>query len=623
MAGISSRTQLSGNTIGDTDLFLISKDNGNGTFTSLKVAGSQMKTGLDKYGKIGIPDQTTGSFTYYSTLESARDAAVSGDTIMVYPGTYTVTTTAANGLGKNGVSYYFHPNTTVNKATSGHLFSDNGFTANCNVYGHGVFNKTTSTGKIYYNTLSNGIFEARTVTSTIDDCFLTTVASNLYFNVKFATCSGGRVLNMAGYSSSLVKIDMISWRSTASNCIGVAGWWYNTDLQITGELLESTTGQAIGNYNTGVRLNLNITRILGVTYALSSGDGGSGDPQIVNCSYCTGISDVGKNYIVNGQFANLNYSAFNTLSYIKGGRFNTITLSGGSIKTTLGAFAGSSSGSITQSGGVLDVDIDSFHYGFGFNITGGICNIRSHASQIQLSVSSERIVNGGTLNLYTSFTHGGSVDNGLWYAIKLQSGILRLFSNIYNTFDYSGNGTGVEGAHGILWLGGKLIIENSTIVTTNTLSYPIKAAVTGLQLRVNGRLSHNRTQHGTLLSGKKHKCKYVVNSVATTAIYCNDGTGGDELFQVTNTTTYNTTAAIAARMVELINASSTLDMTALQDNPGTDTYFYVEMDTPGYNFNIRGNTNVVTNLTTSISRIGSYAFTELVGGTIIESSNVE
>jgi hypothetical protein len=43
MAGISTRTQLSGNTIADTDLFLISKDNGNGTFTSYKVTGSQMK----------------------------------------------------------------------------------------------------------------------------------------------------------------------------------------------------------------------------------------------------------------------------------------------------------------------------------------------------------------------------------------------------------------------------------------------------------------------------------------------------------------------------------------------------------------------------------------------------
>lgn len=43
MAGISSRTKLSGN-IGTTDLFLVSKDNGNGTFTSYKADAAQVKT---------------------------------------------------------------------------------------------------------------------------------------------------------------------------------------------------------------------------------------------------------------------------------------------------------------------------------------------------------------------------------------------------------------------------------------------------------------------------------------------------------------------------------------------------------------------------------------------------
>lgn len=42
MAGISSRTKLSGN-IGNTDLFLISKDNGDGTFTSYKADAAQVK----------------------------------------------------------------------------------------------------------------------------------------------------------------------------------------------------------------------------------------------------------------------------------------------------------------------------------------------------------------------------------------------------------------------------------------------------------------------------------------------------------------------------------------------------------------------------------------------------
>jgi hypothetical protein len=308
---------------------------------------------------------------------------------------------------------------------------------------------------------------------------------------------------------------------------------------------------------------------------------------------------------------------------VHGGRFNTITLSGtGHVKATLAGIGAGSVCTLTQTNGLADIDVDSSHYGIGFNITGGTCNITSYRTQGQLSSATDRIVNGGILNIYGIFTHGGSADSWLWYGIKLQSGTLRLFSNLYNLFDTAGTNS-AEAAHGIIWIGGKLIVENSSIVTTNTLSYPIKSNTAGLQLRVNGRLSHNRVEHGTVLDGKKHKCKYIVDAVASTGLYCNDGTGADELFQETNTGVYNTRALLAARMVALINASGTLDMTASQDTPGTDVYFYVEMDTAGYNFLIKGNNNSSSNLTASVVRIGSYAITEIIGGTIIETINIE
>jgi hypothetical protein len=579
-------------------------------------------------GLILITNQTTGAQSFYSTLEAARDAAVSGNTIIVFPGTYVVTTTATNGLSKEGVDYYFHSKTFVSKATAGDLFNETGFTVPCNVYGHGTFTKTTASGRILYNTTPNATFEALSCTSSIDTIF-TTLRAKMKFKVDYATASAGYVLRLENqniYSDSLIDINMIYWKSTSAAAIGSSNWWYYTTLRVTGEILESTAASAIVQYNGNVKLHLNIGQILGLTYGLSSGDGYGGSPNIVNCNYCTGIYDSGKPYILNGEFGTLVYSGVYTYSsYVQGGRFQNITLNGtGHVKTTLAGIGSSSVCTITQSSGVLDVDIDSAHYGIGFNITGGVCNILSYRTQSQLSSGTERIVNGGTLNVYAAITHGGGVDSGRWYAIKLQSGTLRLYSNIYNLFDQSGSFyNSTEGAHGIVWIGGDLIIENSTITAVNTLSYPIKSNTAGLQLRVNGRLTHNRTEQGSLLAGKKHKYKYIVNAVATTSIYCNDGTGGDEFFTETNTATYNTTALLAQRMAALINASGTLDLTATQDTPGTDAYFYLEHDTIGQNFSVYGNNNTGANLTASLVRIGSFPITELVGGDITGNSNVK
>lgn len=637
--------------IDNKDLIWLSKyesgtEGSSGTYTSYRLDFNQLRS---KIGS-GTADSTTylrgdGSWatisagglvakvtagipTYYSTIEAAVTAATSGDLIVVYPGSYTISTTATNGIAKSGVDFYFHSGASVTKTTSGHIFSDNGFTNNSNVYGYGTFTKTTNTGNIYYNTLPNAVFEGLNCTSSIDNIFYTTRAK-MRFKVDYATASAGRVLfmyNGNGYTDSLIDINMIYWKSTSSQAIGSSTWWYYTKMRITGEILESTASYAISQYNGGVTLHLNIGQILGVTYALVSGDGNGGNPNLINCNYCTGISDIGKPYILNGEFGTLVYSGYYTYgSYVNGGRFQNITLNGsGHVKTTLAGIGGGSVCTITQSSGVLDVDIDSSHYGIGFNITGGVCNILSYRTQSQLSSGTDRIVNGGTLNLYAILTHGGGVDSGLWYAIKLQSGTLRLFSNIYNTFNQNGSFySNYEGSHGIVWIGGELIIEDSSIVITNTMAYPIKANTAGLQLRVNGRLSHNRTDFGSLLAGKKHKYKYVVNAVATTALYCNDGTGGDEFFQETNTATYNTTAALAARMVALINASATLDITATQDTPGTDAYFYLEHDVVGQNFAVMGNMNTSTNLTNSLIRIGSFPITEICGGTIIENANIK
>ena len=72
-------------------------------------------------------------------------------------------------------------------------------------------------------------------------------------------------------------------------------------------------------------------------------------------------------------------------------------------------------------------------------------------------------------------------------------------------------------------------------------------------------------------------------------------------------------------MAVLINASGTLDITATQDTPGTDVYFYVESDVAGTPFT----TQTLVNVVTTFIRENSYALTNITGGTIIEDADVE
>ena len=128
MAGISTKTKLSGN-IGNTDLFLISKDNGNGTFTSYKVDSLQIKnyTAGSSSGVCGIAN-SSGVYTYYATLNLAITAAVSGQTVdlltdITETGSVTITTKAGVKINGNGYTYTLSVNDGTNAITqSSYLF---------------------------------------------------------------------------------------------------------------------------------------------------------------------------------------------------------------------------------------------------------------------------------------------------------------------------------------------------------------------------------------------------------------------------------------------------------------------------------------------------------------------
>ena len=569
-------------------------------------------------GIIYITNQTTGIVTYYTTLELARDGSVSGDTIYVNPGTYTVTTTATNGLFKDGVNWMFAPKAAVSKSTAGDMFNDTGATLGGSIYGNGVFTTSGSAGLVFNNVVASLLLlytiEAHSATSSSNSVFKTSGAS-FNFKVPYCTSTAGFCLLMAQSNLGAVSInvDCIKWRSTANSVFGYT-WWYTTLLNVRGNVLESTVGAAINSINSNNRIVLDVNEIIGVTYGISQGDGGNVFMSL-NCSYITGIYCVGSRVNLNGFCGNININGSG--SSLVGGECEYITVNGGYVKT-LQVYLVDNAPLVTVTGGTLDIEFSRLAYGITFNVTGGIMNILSSVTAGQMSDFSGRVINGGEVNVYSKFIHGGSPDYPSFDIFTLQAGTLRLLAPIQNNFNV---GSSNYSAHGVVWSGGKLIVDRCAINIADTVALPIQATTAGLNLKVlSGGLSTNITANGGVLPGKKMKYKFTISAIAATGI--NILIPLSYNISESNTGVYNTKALLAQRMAALINGSPFLNVAviATQDTPGTDEYFYIETLTSGpvFSYNTAVNFSAI-----NIQRWNSYAITNITGGSILENSNVE
>jgi hypothetical protein len=560
-------------------------------------------TGNDSTAQIGDISKT------YLTIESAVSASTSGDVIHVFQGTYALTTTSSAGIAKDGISYYFEPGCIINKATSGSIFNITGFTTGFNVFGYGTFNKTTTVGPIL-TSVTNAFdfsFEALDISSTIDKCFsLSLNAKTATIKFRHAISSAGTVFTFPGvyFNGDNYDITATSITSTSTNAIVFSQGIGRINLKA--DLVRSTTSVAIsGVYYTIA--NFNINYCLGVTYGYSILNG----TTATITGYTTGInnSTVLSGTTFNGFAVNL----LNT-GIFYGGTIYTPTINGGAATFT---WHGDYVNTLTVSAGIAYVTAaHNNSYSAPVNVTGGKLYLTGN-------------INGGVNNNYSTFTVNGAnaelIFNGNYmfasgnkyqtpvYAFHLINGILRLTGNVENKIVNSSLATCV------LYQSGSLILDGVSLRTINPEVPPIIVSTGARNLRTYaGGMTTNRTENGGTYAAKRKKYKYTVNAVASTSITLNDGSGGNEVFTETNTAVYNTTALLAQRMAALINASATLDITATQDTPGTDTYFYTTADVAGIPFT----TPALTNLTELGIRENSYLLTELIGGTIIENSNI-
>jgi hypothetical protein len=264
----------------------------------------------------------------------------------------------------------------------------------------------------------------------------------------------------------------------------------------------------------------------------------------------------------------------------------------------------------TITGGIANIELPLHGYSFYLNATGGKTIL--HGNGYNVFTIGARIIAGGTVILNGDLEYGGTDYLGNRDIFTLNSGKLVINGRIKNLLTAQATGTCVT------YNGGTLIVNAGVLLTSNVEVPPIIVGGANRNIKVlAGGLSTNRITG--LLSAKKQKHKQTVQAISTTSIQLNDGVGGWEVFTVSDTVTYNTQAKIAQQMAVLINASGTLDITASQDTPGTDAYFYVESDVAGTPFT----TQTVVNIVTAVIRENSYALTNTTGGVIIEDADVE
>jgi hypothetical protein len=412
-------------------------------------------------GKVGIPNQTTGIFTYYTTLELARDAASSGDTIFVYPGAYTVTTTDTNGLAKSGVNWFFYPGTVVTKTTNGWMFSLSGLANACNVYGQGKFYKTGGTLGIHWGgdgttqPAFDFIFEAEYVQQTVNSVAFTVQHATTYistFNIKRGINTGNHLFYFNWQANTV--INAVDLKSTAGSVIAT----YNGGLFLTVNAINvtSTTTTAIsGLYNINPCV-FNINYCTGSTYGYSTNGGGV---DVVVNGYTNGIVMAsGGTFVHNGSCYYLLVTSGNFI----GGNVEYSTINGGTVSYKAG---GSVNANHTIAGGIANIELPYHGYSFYLNATGGKTIL--HGNGYNVFTIGARIIAGGTVILNGDLEYGGTDYLGNRDVFTLNSGKLVINGRIKNLLTAQATGTCVT------YNGGTLIVNAGVLLTSNVEVPPI------------------------------------------------------------------------------------------------------------------------------------------------------
>ena len=455
-------------------------------------------------------DDTTGTIGNmskpFATLESASQAATTGSTIFVYPGTYTPT----ENLAREGVNYYFNPGTTVSSSYAGAIFDVEGFRTSphgFNVYGNADFHFHTSNAASLWEAGANGVevtfdwtleFQDVTTTSDATDNIITLGGTGQTSRIKFrdATIQGTFIRNDAVYlDSQKIKVEGNNFNSTNGGFYSQGANGGPAYMQVDMLYVYAGGSYAIAGigYNTAVLFNIAYCSGAGGAYSFSP-SGGESQNTVIN-GYANKISISGPSDVThNGDCDELVMSSGR---YV-GNSVKKFALSGGESRFAIN-YQVNQANSVSVSGGVHTIEMveNSTNYEHIFSISGGKCILvgynRSAYSNGQITVSDGELIFKGHIEYALAQNGSGR------RPFNVTGGLLRMQGYAKNRLTDSD--ASPQDYSVIKYTGGDIILDGATLVVSSSIAPPIWASDQSREVKIySGGVNTNKTGSMGLLA---------------------------------------------------------------------------------------------------------------------------
>ncbi len=578
----------------------------------------------------------------------------------IYKGSYTATV----NLARDSCVLYFDKGAIITKGTPDAIFdysNSSTYKNEVNILGYGDFYKISTVGEVLtVGTNSNTLivnFSTNTSNSTTDKTIYVGYAGTI--NIKGNIIqSSGLVAIYIRYATQNITVNVNYIYSTANNAISYGDFYNGIDspLLIKATKISSTSGSGVvinGTYNGTIECSYSYGSTYGVNISdyqsivLYKGNansylqGGTHSTIVGNINY---LYSVGSRCTFSGYLNKFKIDSAGSKVVING----NIALTGSDVSEVL-------LGEVTIYGTIQNGSNNYIHVNGGTLINyARIKSINTSYSPSMIKVTSGTFINKGTIDISacTYKSHfpiqkiGGTVilDNCGFIRNNSYQQYINCPNSNQNIKIYSG-GVTANGTVGDLLSAKKCkdsVKVNAIATTTFTLSNGTVGTVTrsaggsgyavgdtlilgGLAGRNNcyvrvATITGSAVNTVTLVQGGTG---YLVQSAYTTTNKYGSGSGctinvtsiTNEVFTETDVVTYNTTALLAQRIVALINASPTINISATYISGDS---FNIEAKTAGEQY-VKVSS---VNLTPTILRLNSYAITDLTGGAIIEEPDV-